>query len=170
MAFPDYMNNQFQLPTWGATPTGSVSSPAPAGASPAWMPGAQQAMPALAGNYNWQSPTQTPWASPTAQSFGENYMGMYGQQPQTQTPSMGYMDMAKIGMGGLQTLGNLWGAWQSNNLANKSFNFQRDMANRNLANTTAAYNSRMTDHANTLASLNSWSDKQKQDYITQNRL
>jgi hypothetical protein len=49
----------------------------------------------------------------------------------------------QLAMSGLQTLGGLWNAYQASSLANKSFNFNRDLANTNLGNQTQAYNTNL---------------------------
>ncbi len=50
-------------------------------------------------------------------------------------------------MSGLQTLGNLWSAYQANSLANKTFNFNSGLAQTNLNNQTQAYNTNLAGMA-----------------------
>lgn len=121
----------------------------------------------------WQMPNQAssfvPYASAEAQSLGQSSVVGANLRDQTQT-NLGMSNYVGMGLQGLQTLGNLWGAWQTNKLANKSFNFQKGMAERNLANQISSYNSRLEDHASALKGLNSWSDQQAADYVARNRL
>lgn len=53
--------------------------------------------------------------------------------------------MASMALGGLQTLGTLWGAFQQNKLAKKSLKFQKDAFKTNLANSTKVYNTALED-------------------------
>ena len=51
----------------------------------------------------------------------------------------------KLGLGGIQTLGSLWYAFQKNKLAKKSLNLQRKAFETNLANQTQNYNTSLED-------------------------
>ncbi len=53
--------------------------------------------------------------------------------------------MASMALGGLQTLGTLWGAFQQNKLAKTSLKFQKDAFKTNLANSTQVYNTALED-------------------------
>jgi hypothetical protein len=50
-----------------------------------------------------------------------------------------------LGVAGLGTVGNLWTAYQGNQLAKKQFSFARDTTNTNLRNQTQSYNNRVED-------------------------
>lgn len=76
----------------------------------------------------------------------------------------------QMGMQGVSTLGNLWGAWQSNKLAKDQLNFTKDYANRNLHNQTKAYNTALEDRARSRAMVEGQSATQQQSYIDRNRL
>ncbi len=52
---------------------------------------------------------------------------------------------ASMVLGGLETLGTLWGAFQQNKLAKKSLKFQKDAFKTNLANSTQVYNTALED-------------------------
>ena len=54
----------------------------------------------------------------------------------------------QLALGGLQTLGNLWTAWNATNLANKQFDFQKDVTNTNLNNSIKSYNTNLEDKIN----------------------
>lgn len=56
------------------------------------------------------------------------------------TQSYGILPWLGVGLYGLNTLGNLFLGWRSLNLARDQFNFQRDLANQNLAASIQAYN------------------------------
>lgn len=75
-----------------------------------------------------------------------------------------------FGMQGLQGLGNLWGAWQSNKLARDQLNFTKDFANRNLANQTQAYNTALEDRGRARAAVEGQTSAEAQAYIDRNRL
>lgn len=75
-----------------------------------------------------------------------------------------------FGLQGLQGLGNLWGAWQTNKLARDSFNFTKDFANRNLANQTQSYNTALEDRARSRAAVEGQTSAESQAYIDRNRL
>lgn len=52
----------------------------------------------------------------------------------------GILPWLGVGLYGLNTLGNLYLGWRSLGLAQDQFDFQREMANQNLANAIQAYN------------------------------
>lgn len=76
----------------------------------------------------------------------------------------------QLGLGGLSALGNLWGAFQSNKLANNQFDYTKQITNTNLANQIKSYNTSLSDKATARASMEGWSDAQTQDYINKNKL
>lgn len=73
-------------------------------------------------------------------------------------------------LGGLQTIGGLWGAWKANQLAEKQFKFASDFANKNLANQTASYNTALEDRGRARAFTEGQSAEVAQAYIDENRL
>ena len=75
-----------------------------------------------------------------------------------------------FGLQGLQGIGNLWGAWQSNKLAKDQLNFTKDFANRNLANQTKAYNTALEDRGRARAAVEGQTSAEAQAYIDRNRL
>lgn len=76
----------------------------------------------------------------------------------------------QLGLSGLTSLGNLWGAFQSNKLANNQFDYTKQITNTNLANQIKSYNTSLSDKATARASMEGWSDSQTQDYIDKNKL
>jgi hypothetical protein len=76
----------------------------------------------------------------------------------------------QLAVGGLQTLGNLWNAYQSNALAQKTFNFNKDLTNTNLANQTQAYNTTLAGQATARSAQENQSPQQALDFINANKL
>lgn len=74
-----------------------------------------------------------------------------------------------LALGGLQTLGNLWGGYKSLNLANKQFDFSKMIAERNLANSTQSYNTALSDKINSRAE-SEMSTQAKEAYLAKNSL
>jgi hypothetical protein len=65
---------------------------------------------------------------------------------------------------------NLGQAWNANQLAQKTFNFQRDVMNTNLTNSIKSYNTQLEDRARSRAVTEGQTDQQRQDYVDRNRL
>lgn len=76
----------------------------------------------------------------------------------------------QLGLSGINTLGNLYGAFQANNLAKSQFNYAKKITNTNLTNSIKSYNTTLSDRANARASVEGWSDQQTQDYVNKNKL
>lgn len=76
----------------------------------------------------------------------------------------------QLGLSGLSTLGNLYGAFQANKLANSQFDYTKKITDTNLANSIKSYNTTLSDRANARASVEGWSDSQTSDYINKNKL
>lgn len=75
-----------------------------------------------------------------------------------------------FGLQGLNTIGNIWGAWQANKLAKDQLNFTKNFANRNLANQTQSYNTALEDRARARAAVEGQTSAEAQAYINKNRL
>jgi hypothetical protein len=75
-----------------------------------------------------------------------------------------------LALGGLQTLGNIWGAWQANKLAKSQFKFAKDFANTNLENSMKSYNTALFDRARSRAVMESQSDSERDAYYEENKL
>ena len=83
---------------------------------------------------------------------------------------MSGMDMAKIGVAGVGTLGNLWSAWQANNLGKEQLSLATNAYNTNLNNSISQYNTSLEDRIRARASVTGMSDQAVNDYIDKNRL
>lgn len=77
---------------------------------------------------------------------GASYMPASSSLPGASGGMGGFgLDGLKVLTGGLQTIGNLWNAFQAQKLAKEQFAFQKDFANTNLNNSIASYNTALTD-------------------------
>jgi hypothetical protein len=84
--------------------------------------------------------------------------------------NMNFMDTAELALGGLQTIGSLWGAWQANKLAGENLAFQKEAYNTNLANSISAYNTALDDKIRSRAKTEGMSDAEAQAYIDEHEL
>jgi hypothetical protein len=80
------------------------------------------------------------------------------------------LDTANLALGGLQSLGNLWQAWEANKLAKEQFKFQKGFSQTNLANSIQSYNTTLEDRTRSRAFTEGQSPEQAQMYIDKNRL
>ena len=76
----------------------------------------------------------------------------------------------QMGLQGLNTLGNLWGALQSTKLAREQLNFTRNVTNTNLNNSVKSYNTALEDRARARGFTQGQSDSDVNNYIANNRL
>lgn len=76
----------------------------------------------------------------------------------------------KMGLSGIGTLGNLWGAWQSNRLARDQLNFIKNVTNTNLNNQIQSYNTALEDRARARGAMEGQTTAETQAYIDKNRL
>lgn len=76
----------------------------------------------------------------------------------------------QLGLGGLSTLSNLYGGLKSLNLAQSQFDFQKQLSQKNLANSTQSYNTALTDKATARGVTEGQSAGTVQDYINKNKL
>jgi hypothetical protein len=77
---------------------------------------------------------------------------------------------AQLALGGLETIGSLWNAWQANKLAKAQFNFQKNFANANLSNQIQNYNTTLEDRSRSRAFTEGQDPATAQAYIDHNRL
>lgn len=76
----------------------------------------------------------------------------------------------QLGIGGLQTLGNLWGGFKSLGLAEKQFDFSKMIAEKNLTNSTQSYNTALDDRITSRAKAQGMSEQDRQAYLSKNSL
>lgn len=76
----------------------------------------------------------------------------------------------QLGLGGLSTLSNLYGGLKSLGLAQDQFNFQKQLSQTNLANSTQSYNTQLSDKATARGVTEGQSAATVQDYINKNKL
>lgn len=75
-----------------------------------------------------------------------------------------------LALGGIQTLGGLWNAWEQRKMAQDTFNFQKTMANTNLKNQIQSYNTTLEDRSRSRAHTEGQAPEVAQAYIDKNRL
>lgn len=80
------------------------------------------------------------------------------------------MDTGKLLLGGLQTIGSIWNAWESQKLAKKQFAFQKDVTETNLRNQIQSYNTTLEDRSRSRAHTEGQDASTAQAYIDNNRL
>lgn len=80
------------------------------------------------------------------------------------------MPTFQAGLQGLNTLGNVWGAWQAGKLAKDQLNFTKMVANTNLNNQIKSYNTALEDRARSRAAVEGQTAAQQQAYVDRNRL
>ena len=80
------------------------------------------------------------------------------------------MPTFQMGFQGLNALGNLWGAWQSNRLARDQLDFTKRITNTNLNNQIQSYNTALEDRARSRAAVEGQTSAQEQAYVDRNRL
>lgn len=132
--------NSFQLPAWG-----SGSPSLNFGPEPMNIP-------------TWDVPSLD---SPSTTTAGAAYQPLqFGMNLPT----------FQLGLQGLGTLGGLWGTLQSNRLARDSLNFQKDFAQKNLANSIKSYNTALTDRAASRGFVQGDSQEKTQQYINDNKM
>lgn len=79
------------------------------------------------------------------------------------------LPQAQLAMSGLQTLGNLWGAFQAAKMAKRQFNFTRDTTETNMANQIRSYNTQLEDRSRSRALVEGQTPEQAQAYIDRNK-
>ena len=80
------------------------------------------------------------------------------------------MDTLRLGLGGLQTIGNLWNAFEANKLAKEQFDFTKGITNTNLTNSIQSYNTAMGDKINARAFTEGRPEGYVDQYLAENKL
>jgi hypothetical protein len=76
----------------------------------------------------------------------------------------------QLGFQGLSSLANLYGGLKSLGLAQNQFDFQKQMTQKNYANSVASYNTALTDKATARGVTENQNPGQVQGYINANKL
>lgn len=158
------MSQYSLMPQQPVTPQGfQFSYPTTAGGT---LPSGYGAMPMTGATTPWQSPADfSPMGNvaplsnmglrmnsqagfPSTQGGMGNGMGGFGATPLAGSGFGFNMGTAQLGLDGLKTIGNLFGAYQANKLAKEQFDFSKKFAQKNLTNQTQSYNDRMADTLN----------------------
>ena len=79
-------------------------------------------------------------------------------------------DTLKLALGGIETIGGLWAAWEQNKLAKEQLELQKDTTNINLANQISAYNTTLEGKTAHRAAFSGLSDAEVNDYLNTHRL
>lgn len=75
-----------------------------------------------------------------------------------------------LGLDGLKTLGSMWGAYQTLKLANKQFDFNKQVTNENLGNQIQSYNTAIADKARGRSSYEGTGQAATDKYVADNSL
>jgi hypothetical protein len=164
------------MDSWGLGGQGSIGG---IGATPPYFPVSDA--PAM-GNWGLGTPTTVsglpstllpsviPGASGTSgiggvAGVGGVAAGALGKQ------GLGFnMPTANLALTGLNTIGNLWAAFQAQKLAKEQFKYTKNVTDTNLANQIKTYNTGLTDRANNRAIVEGNSADQTKSYIDANQL
>ena len=76
----------------------------------------------------------------------------------------------QLALGGIGTIGNLWSAWQAQNLAKEQFNYQKGITDTNLANQIQGYNTALSDRINSRGFVQGDSQSTIDQYIEENSM
>lgn len=80
------------------------------------------------------------------------------------------METGKLLLGGIQSIGSIWNAWEAQKLAKKQFAFQKDITETNLRNQIQSYNTTLEDRSRSRAQTEGQSAATAQSYVDKNRL
>lgn len=111
-----------------------------------------------------------------------NAIRSFGQS-QAQAPSVAGVGAGSVGsglgfnvgtgqllLGGLQTIGSLWNAFESRKLAKEQLAFTKEITNANLNNQIKAYNTTLADRGRSRAYTEGQDSATAQAYIDNNKL
>lgn len=77
---------------------------------------------------------------------------------------------ANLALSGLQTIGNLFAAFQANKLAKQQFKYTKKVTDANLGNQIQSYNTALSDRINSRYVMEGKSPDQAQSYLDVNKL
>ena len=86
------------------------------------------------------------------------------------TPLGMNLGTGQLVLGGIGTIGNLWSAWQAQNLAKEQFNYQKGITDTNLANQIQSYNTALSDRMNSRGFMQGDSQSTIDQYIEENSM
>lgn len=115
-------------------------------------------------------PTGPTVASVPAPQVGMPTMDYGGVASAAQGGGLGTMGAINAGLSGLQTIGQLWGAWQQMKLAKKQFNQTKKITDTNMANGIQSYNTAIEDRGRSRAFTEGQSEAQARAYVDKNSL
>ncbi len=154
-------NNAYVPPSFSPGQWGNMN-----GLLSGWGMGAQNPTAAAIQNV---SPGMAPSAVAAPSVTGAPVAG--GLQTGANSSGFGFnMPSAQLLLGGVQTIGSIWNAWESQKLAKKQFAFQKDVTETNLRNQIQAYNTTLEDRGRSRANTEGQSAEVAQSYVDSNRL
>ena len=111
---------------------------------------------------------------------GSEYSGLYKKNLELQNQAMQQqMNNSSFGanmntfgsvMDGLNSLGQLWGSYQSNKLAKNQFKLQKSVTNTNLMNQIQSYNTALRDRINARTHMEGKDQSSADKYYDENKL
>lgn len=135
-----------------------------------WMQPYQAAPGALGSG---MAPMGIPSLDPNTLGSGMSGINTTGLGTVQQAPQMGLgmnLPTAQLGLGALNSLGNLWQSWNASKLAKEQLNFTKEFTNTNLNNSIQSYNTALADRAHSRAAMEGRSTGSAQEYINQNAM
>ncbi len=124
-----------------------------------------------------QNPMVPGYSSFDLPQWGQNGVGMQQATQQTGVnpidlgnQGLTAMNIGSLAIGGLQTLGGLYNAFQAQKLANRQFRFNRDFSLANYGNSVQSYNTRLEDRVRARAHMEGKGDGYISSYLNKNSL
>lgn len=109
------------------------------------------------------------YGSPSSyQTMDTSMEGLFG--PQSPSGFGWNMPTAQLGLGAVNSLGNLWGSLKANKLANQQFNFTKQAYETNLANSIKAYNTNLENRVGARLRASGKSQEEIDSYMNKNKL
>lgn len=109
--------------------------------------------------------------APVGNGLLEQLKGLFGGGAGGEGTGLGMnVGTGQLALGGLQTLGNLYGSHQANKLAKDQFKFTKDVTNTNLTNQIQSYNTALADRSRARGAMEGQDQSSVEQYIDQNKL